>query len=483
MKLHELVAKKAALDDKRKSILAKMQPLVDKDDKDFTAEDQKAFDKRKSELDEVKAEIKGVDEAIERKKAHDEELAATAQPVVGQDGAKTVAAAPETDPYVKEKSLIVGGVAKMIGVGGGNIYNARIAAKDLYGENHPVTKSLVTAVGSAGGFIVPPDVMGDVVPLLRAAAVVRGAGPRVIPMPRGTMTMPGQTSAATASYGSERTSATKSQQKVGSSVATFKKLKALVPVSNDMMRYANPAVDAFVRDDLVRVMALREDLAFILGDGTQDTPKGYLTFANAWVRANGGTIGVWNTGANSTLAVNGSDPANSTGGNFISSTASYTLSTVAQELGGAVNRLDTANVPENKRMWFMNPRSYNYLYNVQNSLGVYVYRDELNKGTLLGYPVKKTTQIGTNYYNADGSHKDCSFVFLVEMTEDMIFDSMSLELAVSRDSTYVDENSVTQSVFANDETLIRAIAEHDHLMRHDQSVAVIQAVRWAPAIS
>jgi hypothetical protein len=41
----------------------------------------------------------------------------------------------------------------------------------------------------------------------------------------------------------------------------------------------------------------------------------------------------------------------------------------------------------------MHPRSYNYLNNVQNSLGEYVYRDELSKGTLLGYPFAKSTQI------------------------------------------------------------------------------------------
>jgi hypothetical protein len=120
---------------------------------------------------------------------------------------------------------------------------------------------------------------------------------------------------------------------------------------------------------------------------------------------------------------------------------------------------------------------------VQNSLGVYVYRDELSKGMLLGYPFKKTTQIGTNYHNADSSQSDCSFVFLVEMTEDMILDSMSLELAISREGTYVDGNGTTVSAFQNDQTIIRAIAEHDHQIRHDASIAVIQFVRWAPALA
>lgn len=466
VKMAELQKKRSAAFDAFKAIAEKA---------DFNPEtDQADYDAKKKAVSDVDAEISRAKDA--------QDLASkSAVPVAGQE--TTIPAEVETDKYVKDKSLMLGGVAKMIGVGGGNLYGARQAAKDLYGESHPVTKALITSSGSAGGFIVPPDVMTEVIPLLRAQAVVRSAGPRTLPMPRGTMTLPGAASAATASYGPEGGRIGASQPGLRQIVASFKKLTALVPVSNDMMRYADPAIDAFVRDDLVKVMALREDLAFILGDGTQDTPRGFISFANAHVAANGGTVGVWSTSANSVLAVNGTDPANSTGGNFITSTANYTLATVAAELGGAVNRLDQSNVAESKRVWFMNPRSYNYLYNVQNSLGVYVYRDELNKGTLLGYPIKKTTQIGTNYWDATGTNKDLSFVFLVEMTEDMILDSMQLELAVSRESSYVAADGSTRSAFQNDETIIRAIAEHDHQMRYQAALAVIQGVRWAPAIS
>jgi hypothetical protein len=59
---------------------------------------------------------------------------------------------------------------------------------------------------------------------------------------------------------------------------------------------------------------------------------------------------------------------------------------------------------------------------------------------------------------------------------------MSLELAVSREGTYVDADGNAMSAFQNDQTLIRAITEHDHQVRHDAAVAVIQFVRWAPAI-
>jgi HK97 family phage major capsid protein len=465
-KVIDLVKKRAVAFDAFKA-------LADKES--LTADEQKDYDEKKRAVTDLDGQVKRAREA--------QALAAdTAQPVAGQDAPRAPAAV-ETDRYVKERSLVIGGAMKMLGRSAGIVAVARQEAASLYGENHPVTRALVVSQGAAGGFIVPPDYMNEIIELLRPRAAVRAAGPRVIPMPRGTMTLPGQASGASASYGSEVKQIVSSQQGLNQIVATYKKLMALVPVSNDMMRYADPAVDAFVRDDLVKVIALREDLAFLLGDGTADTPRGFLSFANGWVGKNGGTLGVWNTGANSTLAVNGSDPANTTGGNFITSNPTYNLATVAAELGGAVNRLDAANVTDSKRVWFMNPRSFNYLYNVQNSLGVYVYRDELAKGTLLGYPVKKTTQIGTNYWDASGTNKDLSFIILAEMDEAMILDSMSLELAVSREGSYVDAGGNTISAFQNDQTLIRAIAEHDFQMRHDASVAVIQGVRWAPAIS
>jgi len=417
------------------------------------------------------ATVRSLDDQITRAKAAQELAASTAQPVAGQP---TVSASVEKDHYVREKSLVLGGVVKMLGAGGGSIYNARTAAHEAYGESHPVTRALAATTGTSGGFAVPEDYMAEIIPLLRAAAVVRSAGPRVIPMPRGTMRLPGQSSAASATYGSEIQKIPTSQQGFNQIVASYKKLTALVPVSNDMMRYADPAIDAFVRDDLVKIVALREDIAFLTGDGTQDTPKGFLGFANDYVRATAGTIGNWSTSGNSVYAV---------GGTFITSNMVYTLATVANELGGAINRLDVALVPDNRRVWFMHPRTFNYLNNVQNSLAIYVFRDELSRGTLLGYPFKKTAQLPINIYDSSSTNQDLSFVFLAEMTEAMVLDSMQLELAVSKEGTYIDGGGNTISVFQNDQTLIRAIAEHDFQLRHAAAVAVIQNVRWAPAIS
>ena len=477
-KINDLVKKRAVA-------LAAYQVLAEKDT--LTADEKTDYGVKKRAVEDI-------DFQITRAKESQALAAAGAQPVADQD--VTNITAVEDDPYTSDEAAKRRGIftskglraiacVKMFNQAGRSLQGARELAVASFGERHsivrafeirrdPITRALVTSVGASGGFIVPPDYMNEIIELLRPKAVVRAAMPRTIPMPRGTMTMPSQTSAATATYGTETTKSQSSQQTVGQIIASFKKLTALVPVTNDMMRYADPAADAFVRDDLVKVVALREDLAFLTGDGTQATPMGYLAFANRYAFTLGGTMGIWLSTADSTAAV---------GGNFITSNETYSLATAASEMGGLVNKLDTANVEDTRRTWFMHPRTYNYLFNVQNSLGVYVYRAELQTGKLLDYPFKKTTQIPINIVDPTGTNSDCSFLILAEMDETMLLDSMSLELAVSREGTYVDSGGNTVSAFSQDQTLIRAIAEHDFQIRHDAAVAVLQFVRWAPAIS
>lgn len=467
LSVNDLVKQRAAAVDALKALAAKDI---------LTADEQ-------SQWEAQERAVKELDEKIPAARSAVAASAAAAQPVAGQSGHVRIAAGadPYTDDAVAERKgfrtsrgLVVGGMVRLCGLVGGNPFVARSVATEMYGESHPVTRALVTSVGSSGGFIVPPDYMNEIIELLRPQAVVRGSGPRVIPMPRGTMTLPAQTAAAQASYGTETAKIASSQQTVGQIVASFKKLTALVPVSNDLMRFADPAADAFVRDDLVKIIALAEDYAFLLGAGTNASPMGFTGFANRFATTNGGTAGNWSTTGNSTLA---------SGGNFITSNESYTLSTAASEMAGLANKLDTANVPETKRVWFAHPRTFNYLYNVQNSLGVYVYREEMQGGKLLGYPFKKSTQIPVNLHDSSSTNNDCSFLILAEMDEALLFDSMSLELAVSREGNYTDGSGTVVSAFQNDQTLIRAIAEHDFQIRHDASVAVAQNVRWAPAIS
>ena len=117
--------------------------------------------------------IRAFDERIVRARQALELAAASAVPVAGQNA--TVAATLETDPYVKTRSLVLGGAIRMLIAGDGNLYTARQVAQEKYGESHPVTRALVTSVGASGGLIVPPDYVNEVIELLRAKAVVRAS--------------------------------------------------------------------------------------------------------------------------------------------------------------------------------------------------------------------------------------------------------------------------------------------------------------------
>lgn len=356
--------------------------------------------------------------------------------------------APRAKDKKLEPGLLVAAAMKMMILGGGNVFGASSAARQVYGENHPVVKALLAGVGPSGGFLVPPDYVAEIIEILRPMTVVRQAGPRIIGMPRGTLTLPRQSQAATATYGSEVAAIPATEQRLDAIVASYKKLTALVPVSNDLLRYSDPSADAMVRDDLAEVLARREDLAFLRGDGTAGAPRGFRSFVLAAA--------------------------------IILSNTTFTQATVNSEIAGAMTRLRQGNVPQRKPYWFMAPRTEMYLYSLLNTQGQYVYRDEMDGGKLMGIPYLTTTQIPVNLDDGAG-HTDCSEIYLVEMTQALLLDSMTLEIAVSREATYLDSTGTAVNAFQQDQTVVRAIAEHDFQMRHPEAIAVISNVRWAPS--
>jgi HK97 family phage major capsid protein len=404
-----------------------------------------------ADYDKAKADVKAYDEQIERKRETQAMMAKAARPV-----GSGVAAQVKNDPYEKDPSLIIGAMIKMVAKAKGDVIRAFDYAEAAYGASHPVTeamgqsKALNTATGSAGGFVVPPDFVDYIIPLLYAKTVVRRAGALVQPMPNGTMSIPKMTGGSAAYWIGEAKAISESAPTFGQVVATAHKLAALVPISNDQMRYATPQFDGMVRNDLAMQIALAEDAAAIRGAGTAYSPKGLLTYCLA--------------------------------SQTIASNPNYTTATVNNELAGAITRLELANLPLEKVGWLMSPRTKNYLLNIQNANGFYIYREEMTElKTLLGYPFFTTTQIPINL--VVGPNADCSEIYLCDFGETMILESRQLEFAISTEGVYVDANGQMQSAFQNDLTIIRGIMAEDFQLRHDQAVAIITGVRWSPSLS
>jgi HK97 family phage major capsid protein len=353
----------------------------------------------------------------------------------------------ERETYTDDPKLMGLGAARYIralAFGKGDMNRAVFFAKKNWSDDlgERIQRDLAAGDFSAGGFMVPPEFANEIIEFLRARAIVRRAQPRVVPMTMGTLTLPKQSASASATYIGELKPIPSSEPGGGQIIMSAKKLAALVPVSNDLLRFTpGNSADIFVRDDLVKVMALREDQAFIRDNGTEFKPKGIRYWANA---------------------------ANITGSN------GTTSADIEEDFKDLINGLEGNNVAMVRPVWFMHPRSKNHLVNLRDPNGNLIYPEVRGAApTLYSHPVFVSTNIPANL----GVASNESEVYLVDMDEAIIADSSDLALSVDSSASFTSGGNLVSS-FERDETLVRAIAHHDFALRHDVSAAIKTGVTW-----
>lgn len=308
-------------------------------------------------------------------------------------------------------------------------------------------KALAAGDATAGGFLVPTQFSQDFVALLRSRTVMRKLGVPTLQLPTGTVKMGKATAGATAGYIGENVNAPKSELAVGQVTLTFKKLAVLTPVSNDLLRYSSPGADMIVRNDLMAAMAVREDAAFIRGDGTDGSPRG---------------LSYWAAAANK-----------------IAANATVSNQNTATDLGKLMQQLMDADIPMVNPCWIFSPRVKNYLITLQNTQGAFVYKDEMAAGTLWGYPFAVTTGIPTNLDFTGGGNLNESEIYFFDAGQGVIGEAENMMVDASQEAAYHNGSSV-QAAFSLDQTVVRALAEHDFVMRYDRAIAMLQGVTWAP---
>tara|TARA_R110000824_G_scaffold29123_3_gene97182 strand:+ start:1045 stop:2307 length:1263 start_codon:yes stop_codon:yes gene_type:complete len=309
------------------------------------------------------------------------------------------------------------------------------------------TKALAAGDATAGGFLVPTEFSNEVIELLRAQSVVRRLGARTVQMPTGTLKYPKIATGANATYIGENVNIGKSEEAFGQLTLTFKKLAVLTPISNDLLRYSSPSADAIVRDDLVSAMATKEDTSFLRGAGTDATPKGLLNWAVA----------------DQKIAANGT----------------VNLANITNDLGQLVVKLKQADIPMISPGWVMAPRTEQKLATIQTTTGAFAFRDEIVRGTLWGWPVGVTTNVPITLDTTGAGNDNESEIYLVDFAQVLIGESQGLLVDSSQEAAYHDGSSV-QAAFSLDQTVVRAIAEHDLGMRHDKAIAMLTGVTWTP---
>lgn len=323
-------------------------------------------------------------------------------------------------------------------------------AKKTYGERSPQARAMQASNFTSGGAVIGGNFVGsELIELLRAKSVFRMAGARSIRLVGGSATIPKITGGSSAYWGDEGDNITASELTTGNVKLQEKKLTALVPFSNDLGRNSDLAVDRMIRDDMVRSAANAEELAFFRGAGTANTPKG---------------IYHWVTSANR------------------HNTAGATLANIRTDVRTAKKSLGNQNAPFEKRAWFMHSQAQDYvgteIVDANSNLVWPAMADGMgakwNGGTV--YPTNNIPLDLSGGVSTTGGVQ--SELYLIEMTEVFIGDSLDLELEVFANATYVDANGNLRSGISRDESVVRLIRKMDFAMRHIASGHVTEQLTW-----
>jgi HK97 family phage major capsid protein len=308
------------------------------------------------------------------------------------------------------------------------------------GDN-PVTAALTVSDQGSGGVTVPTTLGAQLIPLLQAQTVLGRAGVKRVPLPGGNITIVRSlTGAVFTRLAAEGDVVNASSPTFGAVTLAAKKMIGKFAVSNDLIRYSAYDISGETERDAVRGLQVAEDSDFLRGSGVGPIPKGLRNIA--------------------------------TGSNLLTMTANWSVSTVALDLGRMVAALAASNVPMNKCFWAFAPRTRYFLRYLLNATGVKVF-PEMADGLLLDFPYFDTTSIPINLGAGDETE-----IMFAAADQLIIGDGLNIQVDVSTEATYADENGNPVSAFDKDQTIVRILLANDFAAFHPQAAAAMTGVTW-----
>jgi HK97 family phage major capsid protein/HK97 family phage prohead protease len=149
------------------------------------------------------------------------------------------------------------------------------ASNGIVIPNEVLRRDLVVGTPTAGGNLVADELLaGSFIDLLRNRLALAQAGVTMLTGLQGNISIPRQTSAATAYWVGENSSPTESQQAIDQVNMTPKTVGAYVDYSRRLLLQSSIDVEGMIRNDLARVIALELDRAAIYGTGSSNQPLG-----------------------------------------------------------------------------------------------------------------------------------------------------------------------------------------------------------------
>ena len=306
-------------------------------------------------------------------------------------------------------------------------------------------RALNSGSASAGGVLLPDEMSSDIIDILRPTTTFLRGGPSRISLARGAYHLPAAASGATANWRGEGQAIQLSQPTFKDINLVAKFLDAMVPMTNQLIRWSLADVRGWVERDMANKMSVALDYAAYFGTGGVNTPLG-ITLVPGITRnaATGGT--------------------------------SPTVAQIESDARIAELSMEGRNLLMTNAAWVMAPRTVAYLADLRGSGTDHKIFPDMSGANPMwrGRPVLKTTQVSIT----GGATTDESEILLVNFDDVLFGESAGMSFDVTTQGAYVNASGATVSAFQNDLTVIKCSMEADVGLRYLEAVAVIESVRW-----
>ncbi|WP_158783286.1 phage major capsid protein [Pantoea sp. BAV 3049] len=438
--------KRATLDAQREAVMAK------------SFEEGRTLDAEEEEqYDEVSAEIKSVDAHLARLRDMESTKADTAKPVQKAAGGQVVTTAGNRAPGVirveqkLEKGIGFARFAKCLAAANGSRSDALEIAKSQYKDDaklHHVIKAAVGAASTtdptwAGSLVEYQEYAQDFIEFLRPQTVIGRFGQGGVPALRSVpfnVRIPAQTSGGSANWVGQGKAKPLTKFDFESITFGFAKVAAIAVLTDELIRFSNPAADALVRNALAEAVIARLDTDFI--DPTKAETAGVSPAS-----ITNGITAIPSTG-------NPDDDAAAAFGTFVD-----------------------ANLQPTGAVWLMSSTTALALSMRKNALGQKEYPDmSLLGGTFMGLPVIVSQYVG-------------SLLVLVNAPDIYLADDGGVAVDMSREASLEMQSEPTGdsltptpvemvSMFQTNSVAIRAERWINWKRRRTAAVAVISGVNY-----
>jgi len=431
----------------------KLQDLVTSESRGFSDDERTGRETSINEIKALQARKADLEESEKLVSAKAVPAAPVAKQVTAHVATGGVAVA-DSDP-----SLFFAKQAHALFMTGNNRFAAAQYAKEVMGSDllaktfqmpaDIVAKATIvpgdsTTAGWAAELVTVNQANSAFIDLLRDASVVaRFPGRQMSFAGNGSIKIPRQTGGVTGQWIGENKAIPLGALSFDDITLTPKKNAVIVASTNELLRRSDPSAMMLIRDDLIEGIANAIDTAFVDATAASATrPAGIQTFD--------------------------SSPTASAGA---------TLDLITADLKAMISQQDALNLPVDGRVWMMSPANRLTLQLIRDGLGTYAFRDEINSGVLLGYPLL-VSNVMTD-----------AIVMLANSSNIIIATELAPEISISQDASLHMETAPAddiggattpvQSMFQTDSTAIRALTTLDWVARRPDVVSVTNTVTWA----